>query len=393
MTGNSDLAGFYFSHFDHFDMTVAIVANYLGPKLGIGQYIDQLIQPLVRSLREKSINVVILGSPNAVEHTPSLQKLQLQQTETTSLSFKVLPQLDEAPAKRYAWFALRFTGYCRQEGIDKVVWLSNPIVMPWHPKTLAVIHDVNEWKASEKYGSQLKTALRSFVYLDTSLRCAEKIVVVSKATKEDLLYFRPDSALKQKLEVILNGADSQLKALPPVKISYPKNPFILSVGRIDPAAKRLPEAVNLVSAMRSLSSQPWELHIVGGMNESTRSAGVAFLETLEPLLWAHYHGHVGDAALAEWYRHSSAVVFLSDNEGFGFPIAEAASFNRWAIVSNKNAASSEAGSDALITVDANEPEEAATAVMYQINQGSPPPVSLSSWQDAATAYAEAIKTL
>ncbi|MGB3570976.1 MAG: glycosyltransferase [Phormidesmis sp.] len=374
-------------------MTVAIIANYLGPKLGIGQYIDQLIQPLVRSLREKSVDVIILGSPNAVKHTPSLQKLQLQAEKTPSLFFQVLPQLDEAPAKRYAWFTLRFTSYCRQKGIDQVVWLSNPIVIPWHPPTLAVIHDVNEWKADKKYGSRLKTALRSFVYLDTSLKCAQKIVVISKATEEDLSHFRPSSALKRKLKVIPNGVDSQLKKLSPVQIPYPQNPFVLSVGRIDPAAKRLPEAVNLVSAMRSLSEIPWELHIVGGMNTSTRSAGTAFLETLEPLPWAHYHGHVNDADLAEWYRHTSAVVFLSDNEGFGFPIAEAASFNRWAIVSDKNAASAEAGSHALITVDADTPEQAAAAVISQLHQGPPPKVSLSSWQETAFAYAEAIETL
>ena len=44
-----------------FAMTVAIIANYLGPKLGIGQYIDQLIQPLVEELRSKSVDVLILG--------------------------------------------------------------------------------------------------------------------------------------------------------------------------------------------------------------------------------------------------------------------------------------------------------------------------------------------
>ena len=63
----------FYVHF--LSKTVAIIANYLGPKLGIGQYIDQLIQPLVQALRQESIDVVILGSPNAVEKTPSLQKL------------------------------------------------------------------------------------------------------------------------------------------------------------------------------------------------------------------------------------------------------------------------------------------------------------------------------
>lgn len=374
-------------------MTVAIIANYLGPKLGIGQYIDQLIQPLVRSLRNESVDVVILGSPNAVKQTPSLQQLQASSPESTPL-VKVVPELDASPAKRYLWFALRFANYCQKTGIDRVVWLSNPIVMPWHPPTLAVIHDVNEWKAAQKYGSRLKTALRSRIYLDNSLKCAKKIVAISNATEADLLYFRDSASLRSKLKVIPNGSDSKLKGLAPVEIPTPKGPFILSVGRIDPASKRLPEAVSLISAMREQSEQSWELHVLGGMNASTQSSGEAFLKTLEPLSWAHYHGHVSDAGLAEWYRHTSAVVFLSDNEGFGLPIAEASAFNRWAIVSHKNAAGAEAGSDALITVNADEPKEAAAKVLHQIEQSTyPPTVSLPSWKDAAIAYAKDIKTL
>jgi len=375
-------------------MKVAIIANYLGPKLGIGQYIDQLIQPLVQSLRTKSVDVVILGSPNAVENTPSLQKLKIYSDDETLPQLEIFPRLDDVPAKRYLWFALNFSNYCQQAGIDRVVWLSNPIVMPWHPPTLAVIHDVTEWKADKKYGSRLKTALRSLVYLDASLICARKVVAISQATKEDLLYFRDSPRLKKKLQVILNGADSQLKSIPSVEIPYPQQPFLLSVGRIDPSSKRLPEAVNLVSAIRARSGVPWELHIMGGMNASTQSAGETFLESIKPLSWAYYHGHVDDAVLAEWYRHTDAVVFLSDNEGFGFPIAEAACFNRWAIVSHKNAASSEAGSDALITVDADKPMEAAAVVLNQLQPGKlPPEVSLPSWQDAAVAYSEAIMTL
>jgi len=374
-------------------MTVAIIANYLGPKLGIGQYIDQLIQPLVRTLRNESVDVVILGSPNAVEKTPSLQHLQSASPESAPL-VKVLPQLDDSPAKRYLWFALRFASYCQKANIDRVVWLSNPIVMPWHPPTLAVIHDVNEWKAAQKYGSRIKTALRSRVYLDNSLKCAKKVVAISNATEADLLYFRDSAPLKKKLKVIPNGSDSKLKDLAAVTIPTPSGPFVLSVGRIDPASKRLVEAVSLVSAMRESSSQPWELHILGGMNASTQASGEAFLKTIEPLPWARYHGHVSDAVLAEWYRHTAAVVFLSDNEGFGLPIAEASAFNRWAIVSHKNAAGAEAGSDALITVDADKPETAADKVLLQLKQSTyPPTVSLPSWKDAAVAYAQEIKTL
>ena len=365
-------------------MSVALIAHYLGPRLGIGQYLERILPPLVEELKLRETELKILGSPNAVEKTPALFQL--------GDLVSVLPPLDYPPGKRYAWFATRFAPYCRTEGLKTVVWLSNPIVLPWHPPTIAVIHDVNEWKAKTKYGDRLKTSLRAAIYLDASIRFAQKIIVVSKATEQDLLHFRPDPRLKQKLRAIPNGADSKLVNLPSVPISAPSGPFLLSVGRIDPAAKRLPEAVKLVSALREASDRPWELHLVGGMNTSTQATGEAFLNSIENLPWVHYHGHIDDRALAQWYRKATGVVFLSDNEGFGFPIAEAASFGRWVIVSQTNQAGIEAGGSAIVPVDPDDPKEAASKVLCQLKEGISPEVSISlpQWQSTAAAYAEEI---
>jgi glycosyltransferase involved in cell wall biosynthesis len=366
-------------------MSVAIIAHYLGPRLGIGQYLDRLLPPLVEELQLRGVNLLILGSPNAVEKTPALQKL--------GEALRVLPALDYSPGKRYAWFATSFTGYCRREEIEAVAWLSNPIVLPWHPPTLAVIHDVNEWKTGTKYGSRMNTALRAAIYLDASIHFAREIIVVSQVTENDLLHFRPDPKLRAKLRAIANGSDSNLVNLPPVGIPAPTAPFLLSVGRIDPSAKRLPEAVTLVSAIREITKESWELHLVGGMNTSTQLAGEAFLESIQDLAWVHYHGHVSDLVLAQWYRCATAVVFLSDNEGFGFPIAEAASFGRWAIVNQLNQAAIEVGGASIIPIDLNNIHSAASTVLHQIEQGQPPVAVLHQWSDSAKAYADAICNL
>ena len=218
-------------------MTVALVAYYLGPRLGIGQYLDRLLPPLVEALVQKGIQLKILSSPNALQNTPALQQLKAY--------VEVIPELDYSPSRRYLWLATKFSQYCQHSGINLAVWLSNPVLLPWHPPTIAVIHDVNEWKAKEKYGSRLKTALRSLIYLDASIWLAKEIIAVSKATEDDLHHFRPQTRLKDKLKVISNGADSSLASLPPVNLPTSDHPFLLSVGRIDPAAKRLPEALAL----------------------------------------------------------------------------------------------------------------------------------------------------
>lgn len=365
--------------------TVGIVAHYRGPRLGIGQYLQRLLPPLVEELTARGIEIRILASPNAVEKTAALQALPKV--------VRIAP-LDYSPAQRYLWCATRLAPYCLQENITTLLWLSNPIVLPWHPPSIAVIHDVNEWKAAKKYGDRLKTKLRSLIYLDASLRFAHQIVAISRATERDLLHFRPYLARQQKLVTILNGADSSLNALPPVEIAAPSSPFLLSVGRIDPLSKRLPEAVSLVQALRESSGQSWELHLVGGMNDSTRSAGEAFLKSVEPLPWVVYHGYLEDQDLAQWYRQATAVVFLSNDEGFGFPIAEAASLGRWVVVSQVNQAGVEAGAGAMIAVNPDNPQAAAAAVIQQLQQPSPAiSDTLPRWQTAAAKYAQEVNSL
>lgn len=367
-------------------MTIGLIAHYLGSCLGIGQYLQRLLPPLVEELDNRNIEFRIFASPNAFENTIALQEL----SELVS----VIPPLDYSPLKRYLWCATSFTQYCQKEALKSLLWLSNPMVLPWHPSTLAVIHDVNEWKISTKYRDRLKTSLRSMIYLDSSLIFADKIIAISKATEQDLLHFRPNIN-PNKLETIVNGSDSQLIHLPSVAIPAPETPFVLSVGRIHPEAKCLPSAVSLVSALRETSGQPWSLHLVGEYDSSCEDLGKAFIKSIEDIPWISYHGYVENKALAEWYRRATAVVFLSDHEGFGFPVAEAASFGRWTIVSEANLACLETGSKVLIPVDSSNPQEAALKVLQTLDKGKASDNSQQqqTWRATAKLYAELISEI
>lgn len=382
-------------------MAVGLVGHYLGAKMGIGVFIDRLIGPLMRELANQGIEAKLICSPNALCQTPAIEELRVCLPQQVL----VLPQLDYAPVKRFSWIATQFSSYCKKEGIDRLIWLSNPMVLPWHPPSIAVLHDVNEWKAKEKYGSWIKTTLRSWMYLDASILWAKKILCISEATAADLHHFRPRPRVRCKTRVIPNGLDSPLKDLKPAAIAPPSAPFLLSVGRIDPVGKRLLEAVALVESLRSTSGVPWELHLTGGMNQSTQQAGEAFLREVGSIPWVHYHGYIDDATLAAWYSHSTAVVFLSDNEGFGSPVAEAASFGRRVIVSARNQATLGAGGDAVIPVMPNDAKGAAIAVLDQLGSGKSSdsdgsghavatlPPRVYTYADAAVVYAYEIRQL
>lgn len=383
-------------------MTVGLIGHYLGARMGIGVYLDRLLEPLMAELGDRDINARIVSSPNAIAQTPAIQRLSQQQTSQQQTSQQslvtVLPALDYAPIKRFGWVATQFSSYCRQQGFDQIVWLSNPMVLPWHPPSIAVLHDVNEWKEPKKYGSQLKTTLRSWMYLEASIQWAKRIACVSEATTADLCHFRPSANVRRKINTIPNGLDSFLKDLEPADIEVPLAPFLLSVGRIDPAGKRLPEAVALVESLRSISGVPWELHVTGGMNKSTQQAGENFVQSLASIPWVHYHGYIDDPTLAAWYSHATAVVFLSDNEGFGSPVAEAASFGRRVIVSANNEATLKAGGGAVIPVIPQESRQAAIAVLEQVGDGSKSavltaPLNVHTYADAAILYADEIRRL
>jgi len=341
-------------------MTVGIIGHYLGAKMGIGVFIDRLLDPLMEEMTRQGLDVKVICSPNALAQTPALERLKARSPRQVC----VLPPLDYSPIKRFSWVATQMEHYCQQEGIDQVVWLSNPMVLPWHPPSVAVLHDVNEWKAKEKYGSWLKTTLRAWMYLEASILWAKKIVCVSQATTDDLCHFKPH--VHKKVRTIPNGLDSPLSSLTPAEIETPSAPFLLSVGRIDPAGKRLPEAVSLVGALRDLSGEPWELHMAGGMNKSTQQAGEAFIQSVETVPWIYYHGYTDDASLAAWYSSATAVVFLSDNEGFGSPVAEAAAFGRRVVVNANNQATLGAGGSAVIPVNPQDPNGAAITVLSEL---------------------------
>ena len=394
-------------------MTVGLVGHYVGAKMGIGAFLDRLLEPLMATLTKQGVEARIIASPNALRQTPAIARLQ----QASPTAVEILPPLDDAPLKRFIWIATQFSDYCRQKGFKQIIWLSNPMILPWHPPSIAVLHDVNEWKAKEKYGSQIKTTLRSWMYIEASIRWAKKIICVSKATAADLFHFRPQPQVRQKVETIPNGLDSPLANLTPAKIELPKAPFLLSVGRIDPEGKKLPEAIALTQALRTTSGQPWEIHLMGGMNKSTQQAGEAFIQSIKTRPWIVYHGYTADEALAAWYAQTTAVVFLSENEGFGSPVAEAASFGKRVIVNAKNQATLGAGGNAVIPILPSqidtENKDAATAILDQLQpiqtqsiqtQTAPPqatnrsaqapikksPTKLYTYADAAITYAEQI---
>ncbi len=180
-------------------------------------------------------------------------------------------------------------------------------------RKVVTIHDVAfvHLPASYSFGQ------RYFLKLTTrqAVKHADKIIVPTQATKYDLInYFNcpPD-----KIEVTYFGYKPR-----PANIQPPltRKKQILYLGRLEDK-KNIPQ---LIQAFKIFyQNHPDYRLILAG------KPGIGF-KHIQPLIvqykFIDYRGYVSVAEKEELLQNSTALVFLSKYEGFGFPLLEAFSY-------------------------------------------------------------------
>ena len=240
--------------------------------------------------------------------------------------------------------------------------------MPWgikHNKTF-VVHDL--------FPLILNDYIRRFAFfkkiyfkiqLMHSIRQAERIIAVSKTTARDIVKCMGNK-YSDKIIIAPEGptiiAANKLNNDTSKVRSFEK--YLLYVGDRRPH-KNLFRVIKIYQLLVSKYGYNGQFFLVGAENEYVPGLNNYIKETKGVVSL----GNLSDEDVASMYRSADALMFLSQYEGFGLPVIEAATIGCKIIVSDGGALAEIAPNSACIIRNAMSIEDAADAINKYIKNG------------------------
>ncbi len=216
---------------------------------------------------------------------------------------------------RQHWHRLGCALLMRRLGVDTYLspkgFVPRDLAWPRRTKRVCVMHDlIPFWyfKHHPRYFGTLERWLVGGAYRH-ALRCADRIIAISDATRNELLGWHVQPA---KLAVVHNGVDTYERTdLPNATPAPVSGPYLFAM------ASGLPHKNlhGLLAAYRAYRLEVGAAALPLLLCGTDAPSG----EGVMPM------GRVSDAALRGLYQGASLFLFLSQVEGFGYPPIEAIS--------------------------------------------------------------------
>jgi glycosyltransferase involved in cell wall biosynthesis len=226
---------------------------------------------------------------------------------------------------------------------------------PQRVTRISTFHDMSPLSLPH-YGSQrsLRNTLRRFAH---AVRCADRIIAVSQATKADFLHYYDYP--EQQVDVVHLGVSPAFLGAGAAAPEEPRSaardnpPYFVAFG--GNPRKNLTRIIRAFGHC-SLAHEA-QLRVVGALDASDREAwqqtGLKDQLRLEP--------NVDDEAMARLYRESSGLLYPSLIEGFGLPILEAMACRVPVLTSARPGTAEIAGGHAIL-VDPESDEAIAAGI-------------------------------
>lgn len=216
------------------------------------------------------------------------------------------------------------------------------------PKVVVTVHDVAFNLFPEHFTLLRRRILKWHTYL--AVKLADKVIVPSHATKNDILRFYKVNP--EKIKVVYHGYSRSLAAQgkkndPRVIGLVGDRPFILFVGSVQPR-KNITGLVHSFEMLKATGNfDDFKLVICGGKGwlykrifaEIDRSPASSDIVVV---------GNAGNDLLASLYANATVFVMPSLYEGFGLPVLEAMSLGDPVICADNSSLSEVAGGAALL---------------------------------------------
>ncbi len=326
---------------------------------GLGNYSRLVVEAVARHCPDCRC---VLYTPDIRENTRMETLLSLPNVNLR------LPQGNGIMAHGSAWRTLGITSQLRKEKIDLYHGLSNEL--PLNIKgsgipSVVTMHDLIFRRMPGCY-----TLPDRFLYnlkYGMSCRIANRIIAVSKRTKDDIVEIygvdpdKIDVVYQGCAEVFRHTATRNTLAMVREKHRLPTR-YIVQVGTIE-------KRKNLELTVRALSALPSDVHLVAvgrdrGYLEHVRriASQVGVADRL------HVLDSVTMAELPAIYQQAAAVAYPSRYEGFGIPVLEGLESGR-PVVAATGSCLEEAGGDAAFYVNPDSAREMAAALAAAMTEG------------------------
>ncbi len=277
---------------------------------GVGRYTRNLVHYLQEL--DKENEYILFGLTKDAENIKSQISNIKFQIKTADIRWHTIAE------------QLQFPKLLNKEKLDLVHFPYFSIPVFYRGKFVITIHDLilhhfPTGKASTLSPFLFKLKLFGYKYvIQKATEEAEKIIAVSKTTKDDIV--KTLHIPKDKIIVIYEGIDETIKSKS--KTRPIENPYFLYVGNAYPH-KNLEK---LIEAFRKIELHyPQMVLILVGKEDYFYKKIKEKVKKINMGKSIIFYGQADDSQLSSLYSHAKALVAPSLMEGFGLPLLEAMS--------------------------------------------------------------------
>ncbi len=281
---------------------------------GIGQYTFNLTKELISTDKSNSYILYSHKPINEFELPPN----------TRNIVFPLNPIL---PGKGFRYMT-QVKKSLLKEKADLLISYSNHSLALLFNKTILFIHDL----APIKYAKFFTHSARFFYPITTKLACkkALKIITVSETIRKEIIEYT--GITPSKIDVIYPSLNKELinKPLKKSKVEIPEK-YLLSISTLEPRK-------NYITAIRAFKKVSIEFpklkYLIIGKKGWYYDKIFKVVDELKLQNKVVFLGYQDDETTSNILKKASALVYLSEYEGFGMPPMEAINFKIPVIISD-----------------------------------------------------------